>query len=180
MKIIANTTDFYLKEKTAVAIGKFDGVHVGHRRLLEEILQQKSKGFSTCVFTFEPAPAVLFGYSDGMELTTREEKRLLFEKMGVDILIEFPLNKQTAAMPPEEFITQFLVKRMNSGFVAAGKDLSFGDKGAGNARLLQQLGTKYGYQVQIIDKVIKHGVEISSSYIREQVEAGEMKLAEEL
>ena len=92
MEIITNTTDFYLEKDTAVAIGKFDGVHIGHRRLLEEILACKRKGMAACVFTFEPAPAVLFGQSDGKELTTKEEKRLLFERMNVDILIEFPLN----------------------------------------------------------------------------------------
>ena len=98
MEIITNTTDFYLEKDTAVAIGKFDGVHIGHRRLLEEILAYRSKGMAACVFTFDPAPAVLFGQSDGRELTTKEEKRLLFERMNVDILIEFPLNMETAAI----------------------------------------------------------------------------------
>ncbi len=72
MEIISNTTDFYLEKETAVAIGKFDGVHIGHRRLLEEVLACKRKGMAACVFTFEPAPAVLFGWSDGRELTTSE------------------------------------------------------------------------------------------------------------
>ena len=88
MEIITNTVDFYLEKETAAAIGKFDGIHVGHRRLLDEILACKKNGLASCVFTFDPAPAVLFGLSDGRELTTREEKRLLFERMGVDILVE--------------------------------------------------------------------------------------------
>ena len=135
MEIIAGTTDFYLEKDTAVAIGKFDGVHLGHRRLLEEILNKKKNGLAACVFTFDPTPAVLFGLSDGKELTTREEKRRLFEHLGIDILIEFPLTKETAATEPERFVTEILAKQMNTRFVAAGEDLSFGKNGAGNAEL---------------------------------------------
>lgn len=177
MKIIANTTDFYLNRETAVAIGKFDGIHMGHRRLLEEILLQKEKGLAACVFTFDPAPAVLFGLSDGKELTTAEEKRHLFAQMGVDILIEFPLTYETAAMSPEDFVTEVLLKRMNTRFVAAGKDLSFGSRGAGNAGLLTRMGQTHNFHVQIIDKIMVQDTEVSSTHIRSLVEKGDMRTA---
>lgn len=180
MEIIADTTQFYLNRETAVAIGKFDGLHIGHRRLLEEILEQKKRGLAACVFTFDPAPAVLFGLSDGKELTTREEKRVLLERMGVDILIEFPLTKQTAAMCPEDFVSQVLVRQMNVRFLAAGSDLSFGAGGRGDAALLQSMAKDCEYQVKTIDKVCFDQKEISSTYVREQVEAGNMLLAEQL
>ena len=64
MEIITKTTDFYLREESAAAIGKFDGVHVGHRRLLEEILDQKKAGRKACVFTFDPPPSVFFGKTE--------------------------------------------------------------------------------------------------------------------
>ena len=117
MKIIANTTEFYLDGETAVAIGKFDGIHLGHRRLLREINEQKKRDLLSCVFTFDPTPAVLFGMSDGKEITTKEEKRSIFEKLGVDILIEFPLTKETAAILPERFVEDILVKQMHTKFV---------------------------------------------------------------
>lgn len=180
MEVIANTTEFYLEKDTAVAIGKFDGVHIGHRRLLEEIIAQKKNGLAACVFTFDPAPAVLFGKSDGRELTTTEEKRCLFERMGVDILIEFPLTFETAAMLPEEFAVEVLAKRMNTRFVAAGTDLSFGAQGRGNTSLLAGMGQKLGFSVKTIDKVCLEGQEVSSSLIRSQVEAGNMEFAERL
>ena len=63
MEIITGTTDFYLQEETAVAIGKFDGIHIGHRRLLQEILDEKKRGRKACVFTFDPPPTVFFGKS---------------------------------------------------------------------------------------------------------------------
>ncbi len=180
LKIIANTTDFFLEKETAVAIGKFDGLHRGHRKLLEEILVQKKEGLAACVFTFDPTPAVLFGYSDGKELTTREEKRRLFEKLGVDILIEFPLTKETAGIFPEKFVTDILVKRMKVKFIAAGTDLSFGSKGAGNAALLEKMSASLDFAVKTIDKVSLNGKEVSSTYVRKVVESGDMKLAGEL
>ena len=180
MEIIADTTQFYLKRETAVAIGKFDGLHIGHRRLLDEILEQKKNGLAACVFTFDPAPAVLFGLSDGKELTPREEKRVLLERMGVDILIEFPLTAETAAMPPEDFVTEILVKQMNVRFIAAGTDLSFGAGGKGNAGLLEKMAGESEYEVKTIEKVRFGGKEISSTYVREQVEAGNMLLTEQL
>uniref|UniRef100_UPI0040563B58 bifunctional riboflavin kinase/FAD synthetase n=1 Tax=Acetatifactor sp. TaxID=1872090 RepID=UPI0040563B58 len=178
MKIIVGTTEFVLEKETAVAIGKFDGVHIGHRRLLEEILAQKEKGLLACVFTFDPPPAVLFGHSDGKELTTREEKRKLFEKVGVDILIEFPLSFDTAAILPEDFAREILAKRMKARFIAAGTDLSFGAKGAGNATLLQKLSLELGFEVKTIEKVCMQGTEVNSTYIREQLKAGDMELVE--
>lgn len=180
MEIITNTTDFYLKAETAVALGKFDGVHIGHRRLLDEIIMRKSRGLAACVFTFDPTPAVLFGSSDGRELTSKEEKRLLFERMGIDILIEFPLDAVTAAMPPGIFVAEVLARRMNVRFIAAGNDLSFGAKGAGDAALLRQLGPELGIEVETIDKVCLDGVEVSSTYVRSRVESGHMRTVEQL
>ncbi len=178
MEIIVGTTEFILEQETAIAIGKFDGVHMGHRRLLQEILEQKKNGLAACVFTFDPPPAVLFGSSDGKELTTKEEKRILFEQMGVDILIEFPLTKESAAIEPVIFARKILAKQMKAKFIAAGTDLSFGAKGAGNAQLLRELSPELGFEVKTIPKVCIEDVEVNSTYIREQVSAGNMEQVE--
>lgn len=162
-----------------MAIGKFDGIHIGHRRLLEEILSRKDS-LKTCVFTFDPPPAVLFGCPDTRTLTTREEKRLLFGRMGVDILIEFPMNQETAATAPEAFAREVLAEQMQARFLAAGTDLSFGAKGAGNAALLRRLGSELGFEVKTIDKIRMDGEEVSSTLVRGKVEAGQMEGAERL
>jgi riboflavin kinase/FMN adenylyltransferase len=180
MELIQGTTDFQLYRDTAVAMGKFDGVHIGHRRLLDEILEQRQKGLKSCVFTFDPAPAVLFGLSDGRELTTREEKRSIFERMGVDVLIEFPLNAETAAMEPALFVREVLAERLQADFIAAGEDVSFGKRGAGDRKLLQELAEPLGFEVKVVEKVCVDGVVVSSTYIREQIEQGNMELAEKL
>jgi len=185
LEIIANTTQFYLQCDTAAAIGKFDGIHIGHRRLLDEILSRKRDGCAACVFTFDPSPAAFFGAQSQKEgtflaLNTREEKRLLFERMGVDILIEFPLDATTAAIPPMTFVVEILARQMNVCFLAAGQDLSFGAEGAGNAALLQKLGPELGFEFTTIDKVCLDGQKVSSTLVRSQVERGNMEMAERL
>lgn len=180
MQIIHDTTEFHIEEKTAVAIGKFDGIHRGHQKLLSCILKKKEEGMKAVVFTFHPSASVFFGQTVGGELTTREEKRSYFEKLGIDILIEFPLNIQTAATPPENFVREILVKKMNAGFIAAGNDLSFGCRGEGNSELLQHMSHALGFQIQIIDKVLCENREISSTYVREMVEQGDMQKVREL
>lgn len=180
MQIICDTTEFELQTQTAVAIGKFDGLHRGHMTLLSCILEQKKQGLSAVVFTFYPSASAFFGNKEEKELTTRDEKRKLFEAMGIDILIEFPLNTTTAAISPEDFISRILCGQMHTKFIAAGTDLSFGAKGRGNCFILEKFAVELGFQVQIIDKVIYEGREISSSYVREVVENGDMGIASEL
>lgn len=175
MEIIADSLDFQLNRETAVAIGKFDGVHVGHRRLLEEILAKKQEGLEACVFTFDISPAVLFGKSDGKVLTTREEKRRIFKELGVDILVEFPMTLESAAIPAEDFARRYLSEALCASFIAAGDDLSFGQYGKGNAMMLRRLSGELGFEVKTISKVCIDGQEVSSTYIRSLVEQGEME-----
>ncbi|HKM34607.1 MAG TPA: bifunctional riboflavin kinase/FAD synthetase [Lachnospiraceae bacterium] len=180
MVIITGTADICIEEETAVAIGKFDGIHIGHRRLLQEILDQRMKGRRACVFTFDPAPSVFFGGGEEKELTTREEKRRLFEFLGIDLLIEFPLNKETASIPPQVFIRDVLCNRMNTVFIAAGEDLTYGMGGAGNASLLEEMSGECGLEVAIIQKIQIDGQKVSSTLVREAVGRGDMPYAESL
>jgi len=180
VEIISNNADFKLKQPTAAAIGKFDGMHIGHKKIFSKIMEKKKQGLASCVFTFDPTPSVLFGRSDGKELTTKEEKRTLFWRMGIDILIEFPLSHSTAAMLPEDFVRQILDEQMQVRFLAAGTDLSFGAGGRGNIALLEKMQAETGFTVEIIDKVLHRGKVVSSSYVREQVEAGHMEEAASL
>ena len=177
MRIISGTTQFKIEEGTAVAIGKFDGLHLGHRRLLEEILRQKEDGLKAAVFTFDPSPEVFFGMNPSRELSTNEEKRALFREIGIDILVEFPFNRMTAATPPEDFVVDILCRRMNARFVAAGTDLSFGAMGKGNFALMSSLARHLGFEARKIDKIERNGKVISSTLIRRLVEEGNMEEA---
>lgn len=179
MIIIENTTNFPLDGRSAVAIGKFDGIHLGHRKLLEKIIQQKEKGYLATVFTFDTSAAAFFG-GDDKELTTREEKRRLFARMGMDVLVEFPLNQETAATPPDVFVEEYIIRQMKAAYICAGMDVSFGQRGAGNYQLLQQYAAAGDYRIEIIDKVMAGGEEVSSTRVREAIRSGEMKLANEM
>lgn len=174
MQIIENTTEFHLENKSAVALGKFDGIHLGHRLLLERVLKQKQRGLQTVVFTFDTSAAFFFG-GETRELSTREEKRAAFSRLGIDVLIEFPLNRETAATEPADFVARYLAGQMRTAYLCAGPDISFGRGGAGDYALLEEYAGAYGYQVELIDKVRVDGEEVSSTRIRRAVRAGEME-----
>lgn len=177
MKIISNEINFHIDKgiTAAVAIGKFDGVHIGHQKLLEHILKQKQSGKIAVVFTFDSPPGVFFSGQALQELTTREEKRRLFQSMGIDLLIEFPLTKETAQIEPEDFLKDILQSQLHLSYIAAGADVSFGRNGAGDAKVLMEYGKKLGYQVEIIDKIMIDGQIVNSSYIREELKEGNVE-----
>lgn len=180
MRIIEGTTQFQLEGKSAVAIGKFDGIHKGHKKLLANILAAKEDGLQAAVFTFDPPPNIFFGKEQEKELTTKEEKRKLFAEMGIDVLVEFPLNQKTAAIRAAAFVEDILIGRMHSVYIAAGTDVSFGYRKEGSYRLLQSLSGAFGYEVRLIEKVRYEDREISSTFVREEVEKGNMQLVEAL
>ncbi|WP_026655177.1 bifunctional riboflavin kinase/FAD synthetase [Butyrivibrio sp. AE3003] len=180
MKIITELDKLNIREKTAVAIGKFDGIHVGHKELLSRILEKKKDGLKATVFTFDPSPEEFFVGHSVPQLFTREEKLKAFQELGVDILVMFPLNDATAATDPEEFVRRILVDELNAGFIAAGSDVSFGNKGKGDSKLLERLGKELSYELCIIDKVKVDGEEVSSTRVRNAVSDGDMDLTERL
>lgn len=180
MEIITGTTQFKINEKTAVAIGKFDGIHVGHKKLLSYILEQKKDGLKSVVFTFDPSPEEFFMGKRLPQLFTRDEKRRAFEKMGIDVLLEFPLTEITAATEPEDFVKRILVSQLSADYIAAGVDVSFGNRGRGDRHLLAHLSKEFGYELELIDKVRVDDEEVSSTRVRNEVSDGNMKMAARL
>ncbi len=181
MEIIRDTTEFSFKGgRTAVAIGKFDGVHSGHRRILSELVSCREAGLTPAVFTFDPDPEILFAGKTLPRLTTREEKRVLLSELGVELLVEFPMTKETAMIEPEDFLTEYLSGSLHAGCVIAGTDLSFGYRGRGNADLLVNMSQPLGYEARIVDKIRMGGADLSSTRIREELCAGHIEEANEL
>ncbi len=180
MKIITRLDELNINEKTALAMGKFDGIHLGHKKLLNMILDQKQDGLKATVFTFEPSPEEFFVGHTVRQLFTREEKRRAFEKMGIDILIEFPLTAATAATPPEDFVRNILVEDLKAVYIAAGTDVSFGDKGRGDQYLLRNMSKELGFELCLIDKVMLDGQEVSSTRVRNVVADGDMPMVKRL
>ncbi len=180
MQIITRLDELNISEKTAIAIGKFDGIHLGHKKLLNLILDQKQDGLKATVFTFEPSPEEFFVGHKVRQLFTRNEKRRAFEEMGIDILVEFPLNAQTAATPPGDFVKTILCEDLKADYIAAGTDVSFGDKGRGDQYLLKNLSKEIGFELCLIDKVMLDGQEVSSTRVRNEVADGDMQKVKRL
>lgn len=170
--------------KTAVAIGKFDGMHLGHRKLLNEISSYREKGFRSLVFTFESPISDFFTGEKSKVLTPAEEKRKILEEADIDYLYTMPVTKETVSRDPEAFVREILVSQLKAGVIAAGGDLSFGDKGAGDMDLLRSLSSEHGgdleYRTVQIDKVRYRGEAISSSLVRDAVSRGEMERASDM
>lgn len=181
MEIITGTRDFQIKEPTVVTIGKFDGRHKGHQKLLRELLRQKEqRGLKTAVFTFAMAPSGIVSGRRQTVITTNQERRSNMAKMGMDYLVEYPFNQEVAHMTPEDFVAEVLVRQMSARAVIAGPDCSFGYKGAGNAVLLQELSAKYGFEAIIIEKEKDEQRDISSTYVREELDRGNIEKANAL
>ncbi len=171
MEIIRGTLTPTLPEnvRTAVAIGKFDGVHVGHRKLLEVIGEKRAQGLVPCVFLLDPDPASYFAGAQQPCLTSEAEKLRIFEELGVELAVLYPLTAETAATPPERFIREILGDLLHTRFVACGTDVSYGHRGAGDAALMTRVGPSCGIEVRVVDKVRDGDHEISSTYIRERL-----------
>lgn len=179
MKKWIGLEDFKIQQKTAVAIGKFDGIHRGHRKLLKEVLSYRQKGYLAAVFTFEK-PLGEYFTGKGSVLTTNQEKEEYLADAGMDVLVEFPVNESTISMEPEKFIRKILADQMNAGVIIAGPDCSYGYRGRGDFALLKEMGRELSYETVLVEKELFDGTEISSTYVRNEVEKGNMELAEEL
>ena len=130
MQVICNTEDFQITEKTAVTLGKFDGIHKGHQRLLNALLEKKKQGLKTVVFTFFVPP--IPGREDVRQLTPNDEKKKFLEAYGIDYLIEYPFTEKVRHTAPKDFIREILCKKLCAAFVAAGPDFCFGYERKGN------------------------------------------------
>lgn len=163
-------TDLDFKRKnTAVCIGKFDGIHRGHRRLLEKA---KEDGLALLMITF------LFPEHKG--IYSIEEKQFLADKLGVDIFVSIPVTEEFMKMSPETFIEEILVERCGARHIVVGADFHFGYRRRGTAELLQRAGERYGFCVSVMEKLKEDGEVISSTRIRSLLGKGEMEQANRL
>ncbi len=180
MNIISDNINFRIDVPSVVTIGKFDGIHKGHAQVFKRMEEYRKQGLKIVVFTFDMPVSRVLGGGDGKVLTTREEKRYIFGKLGADYLVEFPFNEKTASISAEEFIDDYLVESMNMHAIVMGNDCRFGHRGMGNAEMLARYAHNYGYEVEVLDKIRQNGVEISSTAIRSCVETGRIGSANEM
>lgn len=159
-------------KKVALTIGKFDGFHLGHQTLLSDIVRLAEEQ--------EMTPKILkLVTSDGGIFDASEIDEFLKESYpSIEEVRYITFTPEFAKMSPEEFVSRILVGEMNVGYVAVGVDFRFGKDRAGDTETLKQLGKKYGFQVNVIDKLRIEERIVSSSLIREKLTEGDMKSAE--
>ena len=159
--------------KTSVTLGKFDGVHLGHRMLMENVLA--ADGCTPTVFTFDKFPSQFLRQETVTSILTEEEKEEVLADLGIERYVLFPFHEKTASMEPEEFVEEILVKTMKVSELYVGADFRFGKGRRGNAALMNTLSEKYGFTFKAVDKRMYKGAEVSSSRIRECIVNGEME-----
>ena len=178
MKCFIGQEDFQIQEPTVVTIGKFDGRHRGHQKLLGAMLKWKQEwGYKTAVFTFDMAPAAYIQGTPQKVITTNQERRNNMEKMGIDYLVEYPFKKEVAHLSAEEFLKAILLGQMHAKAIVVGTDCGFGYQRKGDARLLERLKEELGYELEVIEKEQDPGQhrDISSTYVKEELDRGDRK-----
>ena len=179
MKIIKETLDFSIPEKSAVTLGKFDGIHKGHQKLMEKILAKKDQDLKSVVFTFGQMPGTNI-YGKGRTILTRTERQIHLEAMGIDYMIECPFVPEIIQMEPEDFVKKILVEQLHVKYIAVGPDFRFGHNRKGSVGLLKQLAPLYDYEVEVLEKERLEDKVISSTYVRHMLESGEMEKVHKL
>lgn len=157
-------------ENTAVALGKFDGIHLGHQLLIKGLLEEQKKGRQALVFTFGDAPNKILGKGSTKNIYTSEEKAYYFSRFGIDVLLEYPFTKEFAFCMPEDFAAECLVGQLGVSSIYVGEDFHFGRGRSGNVALLKALGNQYNFEIHAVPKKSLHGKIVSSTAIRDLLE----------
>lgn len=174
MKYITGTKDFKFTN-TIITLGKFDGLHKGHRKLIDLLVQEESSGYTSVVLSFDIPPKKLISGEDTRYILTKEEKRIFHEESGIDVLIEYPFDKETSVMDAGQFVSDVLVGKLDVKKIVCGTDFKFGRDRLGDIHLLKELGIKYGFEVIVFEKEIFEYKEISSTAIKEEIELGNIE-----
>ncbi len=179
MKIFYSLQDFNPKQKTIVTIGTFDGVHVGHRKIIDKIIQNsKKENLESTILTFFPHPRmVLQNNSDIKLLNTIEEKIRLLENTGLQNLVIQKFDKSFSELSAEEFVSKILVNQLNIQKIIIGHDHHFGKNRTANIDDLIVFGKKYNFEVEQISVEELNDVAVSSTKIREAISNGNVTLA---
>jgi riboflavin kinase/FMN adenylyltransferase len=166
-------------EPSAVTIGKFDGVHAGHRYLLRKVMEAaQERNLVPSVLTFDRHPAcVLAPDRAPLPLMSVEERCARIAETGIEQILVLPFTSQVAQMTPEEFVVSCLRGAMHARVVLVGGNFRFGHKQSGNLLVLEELGAKYGFETRLVDARRMRGRIVSTSEVRDAIAQGNVTLA---
>ena len=167
---------------TAVTIGKFDGIHLGHQKLISALSSAAAEhSIQSVVVTFDRHPDALLkpGHAK-LPIIGPKQKHDLIAKHDVDVLVTLPFDEALASLSPEDFVQAILCDGLKAKIVLVGEDFRFGNRGSGDVHLLHDLGQQLGFEVRVISSAMLDGEKISSSAIREALDAGDVVKAQKM
>jgi riboflavin kinase/FMN adenylyltransferase len=183
MEVIRYSKNIILpNKKRYIALGVFDGIHLGHQKLIKQTVDKakKNDGISIVV-TFDPHPdKIINPESNVFLLTTLEERISLIKESDVDIFLIVEFNKMMSKMPPEDFISKILVDSLQIKELFVGFNYKFGFQGKGNTDILREYGKSYKFKTNILKPVIVNNTIISSTIIKDYIRLGEIEKAKKL
>ncbi|NIM06950.1 MAG: bifunctional riboflavin kinase/FAD synthetase [Armatimonadetes bacterium] len=176
MKSFFDLQSLDIKEECCLTLGVFDGVHVGHQRLLRSVVDiSRARGLTSLVLTFDPHPEVILSPKGGPPLLTcTEEKLALFKELGLRIAVVARFEQALANMSARDFVKHILVGKLRAKHIVAGPELAFGKGRQGNACFLMMLREEMGFDVEVMEEIEREGEIVSSTAIRQAVLSGDM------
>ena len=179
MKVIQSIAAFNSSEKTIVTIGTFDGIHIGHQKILKNLIRTaNNEGKKSVLLTFFPHPRMVLQKENKiLLLNTIKEKSSLLEKMGLDYLIIHPFSREFSRLTALDFVRDILVNKLNTSRLIIGYDHHFGKNREGNIHQLKEYSLLYDFKVEEIPAQDIDDVSVSSTKIRTALKDGNLKTA---
>lgn len=177
MRIITQLKDMMIEEDTVVAIGNFDGLHIGHMEVINDLIREaKARGLKSLVYTFANHPKKMTNPSAvPPHILSREQKIHLIEKAGVDILAIPSFDMEHMTIEPHIFIEKYLVGGLRAKHMIVGHDFRFGKQAKGNVDTIKALAEKNAYSFTVISPILLGDVRISSTFIRQLLLEGKIR-----
>ena len=179
LKIFHSIKDFSSPKKTILTLGTFDGVHIGHKKILEKVIQNtQDEKYESLVLTFFPHPRMILQERSEIKLlNTMSEKILLLEQLGIQNLVIHPFDEIFSRLTAEDFVRTVLVEQFKIHKIIIGYDHRFGRNRTADINNLIEFGEKYGFEVEQISAQEINAISVSSTKIRNAIQEGEMLLA---
>ena len=178
MNVYKNISRLPAFKNSVITIGTFDGVHLGHVQILEQLKKEAEEINGTMVLvTFYPHPKQVINSKQVFMLNTPLEKYKLLENHGIEHIVEVPFNRDFADQPAKEYISEFLVNNFHPHTIIIGYDHKFGKNREGNYKLLESESNKYNFIVKEIPEQVIRNITVSSTVIREALSVGDVKKA---
>ena len=174
MRIFNSLDEIRDIKETAIALGTFDGVHLGHQELIKRTVNAaKAKGLASGVFTFSNHPKNVILKKDAVKnILYKKEKEDIIQSLGVDYLFDIPFTQDIMGMEKEEYVKKLLVDRCKAKVISCGYNHRFGYKALGDTKALEELGLKYGYDAIVMEPFKIDNNVVSSTLIRTQIASG--------